>query len=166
MKNKMSVKLGIFAFLLVFSLASAIACSCIPPRDVQTELNESYAVFQGRVVEMDESMMNYEYTVTLDVEKSWKGISEETIEVKTALDSAACGYPFELNNTYLVYAVQFEGDTWVYSCGRTALLEDAEADLAELGAPSYEPAAVLENEERDEQSFFNRIKAWFSNLFN
>jgi hypothetical protein len=58
----------------------------------------TYLAFKERTF----SILQYEYTFR--VTKFYKGKSEEQqIKVRTGTDSGNCGYPFQLNQEYLVY---------------------------------------------------------------
>ena len=75
-----------------------------------------------------------------------KEILKETITIKTAQSSAACGFNFEENQKYIVYASQYDDDYLEVSlCSRTGLLSNAIEDLQELGAGycSYTRDALL-----------------------
>jgi hypothetical protein len=71
----------------------------------------------------------------IDVAKSWKGDVEDPMIIWTATNSAACGYNFEEDVSYLVYAYGVEGyGLSTNICSRTQLLDDADSDLAALGS--------------------------------
>jgi hypothetical protein len=85
-------------------------------------------------------------SVTLEVTTTWKGIAEKNVVVHTASDSAACGFNFEVGESYLVYAYRTgeEGakDRTLATniCTRTRLAGDgAKDDIAELGPPEKMP---------------------------
>lgn len=122
----------------VGSEASACSCMKLTPEE---GLSSSHAVFSGEVTNIDknEATRFGGLEVTLRVRKVWKGALGEEVQVHTAGSSAACGYPFEVGKTYLVYALHDEADPMRVSlCSRTALLEDAGEDLTFLGRPAYE----------------------------
>src|SRR5690606_22193376 len=52
----------------------------------------------------------------------------------TNSSSAACGYTFEKNTSYLVYARESEGRLHVSLCSRTRPMAEAADDLVVLGA--------------------------------
>lgn len=128
--------------------ASALACSCAAQAGsreevVEGELSRSDAVFAGEVIETQEpsspaSSVDPE-TVTFAVSEVWKGEEAETLEVKTPVSEASCGYPFEPGESYLVYAstdAELVGSNGlqVGLCGETRPLADADEDLAVLGS--------------------------------
>ena len=115
------------------------------PLSPDEELPNYDAVFSGKVTDIEETNPDDQMfssadsiLVTLDVDTVWKGDKQETITVKTAQSSASCGFYFENNQEYIVYAAQYngeeEGDQLEVSlCSRTNLLSNATEDLQELG---------------------------------
>lgn len=112
------------------------ACKCAPPPSATEALQQASAVFEASVTQLVPA--EGENEVTLRVTRAWKGISTETVRVRTRSDTAACGVPFEIGRSYLVYANQStQADTpiplEVLRCSRTQPTEEAESDIAELG---------------------------------
>jgi hypothetical protein len=147
--RRLSATLATLAVLLAADPARA--CSCMEV-DVPTAFGQVDAVFEGRVLEIDRS--GGSLRVTLAVVQHWKGIGTERVVVETAADSAACGVAFEVETSWLVYAER-EGELLRASlCSRTARIEEAQADLAELGAGvvpvEIGPSDGVEEEEPDE----------------
>ena len=98
----------------------------------RAERDRSDAVFAGRV----RSIVRVDYTllVQMEVDNSWKGVDEAEIVIRTADNSAACGFPFERGRSYLVYAhADQDGALHAGICSRTARLSDAQADIEALG---------------------------------
>lgn len=124
------------------STAPALACKCMFP-PVETAREDSTAVFEGRVLSIEdvpttgEPSMG-EKVITLAVVRTWKGLErDERIAVYTNAQSAACGYTFAKDTSYLVYARSTEDKKLnVSSCSRTKQLADAAEDLQVLGAGS------------------------------
>ena len=123
------------------SLNDVYACSCIVPDSPKNELQKYDTVFSGKVVNIDEqhpttpmhSSMD-PIIVTFDVDRIWKGlVDEHTITISTPQSSASCGYDFENNLEYIVYAINHENQLEVSLCSRTNLLSEATEDLEELG---------------------------------
>ncbi len=115
----------------------AFACSCIAPESPSIALRESRAVFSGEVTEVTTLTDVYQKIVTMNVDRIWKGvISSERARLVTSVDTGGCGFPFEEGRNYLVYAHDGTSETSfdVSLCSRTAPIEDAQADLASLGA--------------------------------
>jgi hypothetical protein len=122
-----------------------------PP--VETAREDATAVFEGRVLSIADVPAGNEPSlgekvVTLAVVRSWKGLErDERIAVYTNGESAACGYNFAKDTSYLVYARNADDQKLhVSSCSRTKPLADASEDLTFLGAGStpvkVEPKAI------------------------
>jgi hypothetical protein len=138
--------------LIIFAVPiGTLACSCAPPADPQTALEQADIVFAGRVVGLqivpaagDEATSDpaiEDLIVTFSVTAIWKwpdeinlpDIDMVRLDLRTAYTCCVCGYPFALGDTYLVYAT---GDIDALStsiCTRTARLEDAQEDVAVFG---------------------------------
>lgn len=136
-------------FLVVFTLtlpaffAGAIptsyACSCIPPGTVDEELEKSTAVFRGTVLNKEiqnkDSSLNSSaapVAVLFDVKETWKGVDQSKVVIYTNLSSASCGFEFELNGEYIVYAYEKDGKLHVSLCSRTTSIDSADEDLSKL----------------------------------
>ncbi|MEH7238944.1 LPXTG cell wall anchor domain-containing protein [Bacillus sp. JJ1562] len=68
-----------------------------------------------------------------EVNESWKGANTSQVIVSTARSGASCGYEFELNKEYIVYAYGDKNQLETGYCERTALLSAAGEDLTILG---------------------------------
>ena len=149
-------------FLVAFSLAiffvfstgagpntpiynAAYACSCMIPESPNDSLQTSDAVFSGKAVKIEEkhsddlafSSMD-PVLVTFDVDRVWKGENESSITIQTRQSSASCGYSFEEDRHYLVYAQRNGEMLDVSLCSRTSLVSSAAEDISELGIPNYD----------------------------
>ncbi len=140
------------------------ACKCAKAPKVPAAFEAAAAVFEGRVVaienETDREGDLVAKKIRLRVARAWKGVSTQEILVRT--DTSSCGYPFEVNQSYLVYARSI-GDAqaqpatpnapatqYLYAdhCSRTAPADSAHKDLRKLGRlgvtpfePSKQPPA-------------------------
>ena len=125
-------------------------CDCAPSGYPTQELNESAAVFIGRVTAIrytDSTLLKEEIIsssdriiVSFDVIKSWKGEKKTTLNVETGIATKTCGYPFKVGESYLVYTFyQIGGSdstTLLTSlCSRTRPLAQADEDIEELNTP-------------------------------
>jgi hypothetical protein len=86
--------------------------------------------------------------ITFAVTQVWKGPVYTTLVVTTARESATCGFPFELNKDYLVYATGSETALETSLCSRTRPLDvpTIQQDLDTLGqgkVPTSAPPANL-----------------------
>jgi hypothetical protein len=117
---------------------AARACSCAET-NLAARRDAAAAVFEGRVHaitrEGNAEVGPARLRVTLEVVQTWKGADSEEIVVTTMSDSAACGVPFEEGRSYLVFATSDEAGALVAGlCGGTTLREQADGDVAALGA--------------------------------
>lgn len=108
----------------------AYSCSCAPSPDPLQALDEATAVFSGRVADI--SQHRGRLTVTFDVDQQWKGETAQRLVVTTSASTAMCGFAFELNEAYLVYARDSQGSLQTGQCSRTARLDGASTDLSQL----------------------------------
>jgi MYXO-CTERM domain-containing protein len=100
-------------------------------------------VFEGRVTRMtldqpEGSFLAY-HVYELDVARTWKGEPGPSVSIRTADNSAACGRAFEIGESYLVYALEVDGDLSHNQCSRTRRMAEAQEDLAVLGTAIGEP---------------------------
>lgn len=114
----------------------ALACDCAEPPPPEQAMAEADAVFAGEVAETrivgDE--LTGDLIARISVDTVWKGDVAETVEVRTATDTAMCGYHFIPGDRDLVYARQAEDGTYsTHLCTRSAPLERADDDLTALG---------------------------------
>ena len=119
--HKIIIVLSIFGFLY--------PCSCMEPPPPGDAYEEADVVFSGEVTNMVISEGGYYYEVTFQIIDIWKGEYLEEITVLTELFSDTCGYPFQINNEYLVYAYSYNWEIYTNICTRTNLLEYAIEDL-------------------------------------
>ncbi|WP_164519243.1 hypothetical protein [Pseudoalteromonas rubra] len=122
----------IVTLLFLFSF-KALACSCLG-YDIEKAFNNYPIVVIGTVEKVEtiktkeEGWFNYSYhkAVTLVVDHSYKGLAADKILVTTRMDSAACGYPFQENVKYAVFAYPNEKGLHVGSCGPTIHIDKRE----------------------------------------
>ncbi|HSH04534.1 MAG TPA: hypothetical protein VLL52_18635 [Anaerolineae bacterium] len=116
---------------------TAWACSCVEGETVTDAVNRAHLVFAGEVT--DEQTLSTLFSSTdtayaFNVQEVWKGEASRNLVIQTAKDSAACGYNFNVGNTYLVYAYEYEGQLQTNLCSRTTELSSATEDLNILGS--------------------------------
>lgn len=118
-------------------------CSCVGPQDVPSALQSAQAVLAGTVVAARNTTLQTPHgpqrlwAVTLRADRAWKGVEAETVVVLPGHGGPDCGFPFQRGESYLVYAHRGPGESlYAGSCGRTADLSRAAADLRALGEPS------------------------------
>jgi hypothetical protein len=144
-------KLIVFAAVIVFSVLSGrevFACSCLVDNErsnveqIQTSYEKADAVFYGKVIEVKRqtvkygSLRNYQdLRVKFKVEKSWKGSATREIIIRTAGNSAACGFAFKAGKSYLVYASSSGNGLQTTHCSRTSALNDDAKYLDKIKKP-------------------------------
>jgi hypothetical protein len=118
MTNWIKTVLGFCSVLSVIVTSTpspAFACSCAYERSIKEELKTSEEVFAGKVLGIkEERELSIEFSPTtflpshksvlFEVTKSFKGVTQSQILIKTMLHEAACGYDFQVGKEYLVYA--------------------------------------------------------------
>ena len=122
------------------------ACSCVAPGTPLEELEQSSAVFAGRVVSAQHSYdpksgsvireRDDRSTIGFEVDAVWKGTVHEDMYITTPPTGGSCGFTFIEGEEYIVYAYDSNYDDGGYStgiCTRTALLGEAQEDLDEFG---------------------------------
>ena len=144
----------LFGLMMLFAFCvssfSAFACSCIMLGTVAEEVDRADAVFTGRVIAADTSDYRAyvfpDVAVTFTVQEYWKGVLSEPLVIHTGQGGGDCGFGFEEGESYLVYAYADDtGDLHANICSRTALLSDAEGDLAKLGN-GFAPDEIVSSE--------------------
>ncbi len=125
----------------LISARPAVACTCATPETIRAALQQSSAVFLGKVTEISRPLFDRIgitssglYQVKFEVTKSWKGTGSDEFVVKTRLSGEACGYPFNVEEDYLVYVAETIGDIETGICTGTRPAIGAEADMEALDA--------------------------------
>lgn len=136
-----AVTLGVVVagMLMVLAPGTASACSCgISP--LADRVSAADVVFVGtptKGVKPEGDAVSSADPVrwTFDVESVHKGDVTQTVDVISALDSASCGIPFEIDRPYLVFGVLNDETITAGLCGGTERLDQILAqDLASLGS--------------------------------
>lgn len=133
----MNIQKLAFVILLLFSFticafpSTSYACKCVEPKSPTEELEESSAVFSGKVIDQLEKGRT-QFNL-FEVKESWKGFNESQVIVETVNSSSSCGYEFEDGKEYIVYTNETDGHLEVSLCSRTELLSAASEDIDELG---------------------------------
>jgi hypothetical protein len=134
--------------LFVGGVAVVCACSCLPAATPKEALAQADAVFAGTVASIedlrqstaDPNFTPIEKKVTFRVSQTWKGKSAADLVVRTASNSAECGYHFVVGSNYVVYANLPGGisgratNLYTTICTRTREYSKAADDLRDLGA--------------------------------
>ena len=128
----------VFAAMLAVVVPQACAaCSCMPMTFTEAT-DRAEVIFVGTVTgraDGRESEFGRAVDVTFAVSDVYKGAAPAEAVVRTADNSAACGFAFEPGGTYLVMARSGSDGLETDLCTGTALAADvADGDLASLGA--------------------------------
>lgn len=136
---------------LVFAASTPVkSCTCdLFPLNKSTRQqvleahDKAKALFVGKVLSVESSPGVYYRKVTLEIQSVWKGPHEEQLVILTGSGGGDCGYNFEVDGTYLVYAYQYnKSDLGTNICQRTKLVSRASADLENLGEPKVSNATL------------------------
>lgn len=130
-----------YIIFLIFSLTSltTFACKCM-----ETTFKEGFSnsdiIFVGRVLSIQDYIKNCqnndcnEYEIEFKIDRALKGNCKNLI-IHTYKETGGCGYPFEPNEEYLVYANSSGDDTYrVGLCSRTSKLDSqlAQSDIEKI----------------------------------
>lgn len=137
------------------AVVPASACTCDPLLSPGEAFAAADGVFEARVDFV--RVQGFEIVADLLVERSWKGVRTARVSVRTASDSAACGFPFAIGETYLIYVVNLASPgaplSWRTTlCNRTRSIDDAAEDLAFLSGRT-----IVDTEEQS----WSTVKALF-----
>jgi hypothetical protein len=121
-----TILLAAAAFLFL-APATAFPCCGLTDSSACAAAARSDSIFVGIPVSV-ENVGRYR-RFQFAVETAIQNVERKIVEVTTAPDSAACGYPFEIGTKYLVYASQAAGSYAVSFCSRTGPLESRHNDL-------------------------------------
>lgn len=130
--KKFSFSILVLSFLFAAGASNIFACSCLFAEDksLDEKVREGYlnsiAVFSGEVSQIVKEPGTNQIKVKLKVKESWKGKFVREVTIRTAQDSATCGYKFEVGKKYLVYAAGEENNLRTDICTRTSLLKPNE----------------------------------------
>jgi len=115
---KRNISLSLLSLFLTLSLGSVervLACSCVPTSPCQNYQNAD-VVFFGKAVEMKQ-LSNNDYQTHFEVAEEFKNAKKEKrIKISSNSNEGICGYQFELNQTYLVFAKLGKKGYWTGSC--------------------------------------------------
>jgi hypothetical protein len=124
----------------------AVSCTCVPgppltSRRIVRETAATYdAVFDGVIVKvtyfrpprvkgvfpLDEAV------ATVALTRRWRGRGPDTVVVRTALYSTACGLGLQQGERYLLFAHKAGGSIYADKCGPSRLWDEEAERLAEL----------------------------------
>jgi hypothetical protein len=97
-----------------------------PPEEAYGEAD---VILSGKVINIDLDDSGYYFEVSIQTIDVWKGDVLDEIIILTETSSDACGFNFQINNEYLIYAYSYNWGIYTNICTRTNLLEYATEDL-------------------------------------
>jgi hypothetical protein len=159
MVKKFSILLQVFVLTAVSIIGLMIvpgsihACSCAESPSANAELQSHTAVFSGKVLSVKEpsKLLNWSSAdpikVTFEVYRVWKGEVGNKVSIQTAMHEASCGFDFDENQEYLVYAHGDMADLKASLCSRTQVFLTSGKDIEALGAPLMSPIEELSGED-------------------
>ena len=128
-------------FLLWLTVLSdggvSLFAACTPAPPIADEVNQSTAVFRGRVMSLEALPDNTASIATFDVEQWWKGGPSRTVEVLSCGGKVPEGqevtcvdgpYKFYVGVSYVVIAIRYPPKNPFLnasSCRRTATVEES-----------------------------------------
>ena len=141
----MEMRLNILFISLLVGFA--YPCSCMEPPPPEEAYEEADVVLLGKVINIDLDDSGYYFEVSIQTIDVWKGDVLDEVIILTETSSDACGYNFQINNEYLIYAYSYNSGIYTNICTRTNLLEYASEDLDYLnGSNNNETSLEFEDE--------------------
>lgn len=145
--NKFSFLTLLIALLMLIDAPSVSACSCVGGLPLIDQITNASAIFSGTVTQLSlgeapaatlapgvQAPGMQVFQTSVAVSQVWKGPADQQLSVNTAQDSAACGYPFQTDTEYLIYAYENEGQLYTSLCSNTKPLEAAWSEIAILNS--------------------------------
>ena len=123
----MKMRLNILFISLLIGFA--FPCSCLEPPPPEEAYEEADVVLSGKVINIDLDDSGYYFEVSIQTIDVWKGDVLDEIIILTETSSDACGFNFQINNEYLIYAYSYNSGIYTNICTRTNLLEFTDEDL-------------------------------------
>jgi len=125
----MNMKIRANILFISVLIGFAYPCSCLEPPPPEEAYEEADVVLSGKVLNMDLDESGYYFEVSIQTIDVWKGDVLDEIIILTETSSDACGYNFQINDEYLIYAYSYNSGIYTNICTRTNLLEYADEDL-------------------------------------
>jgi hypothetical protein len=129
--------------LFQLSNINVYACSCAGESLPCQAYWTTTAIFVGRAISISPSyeeenkvenfdLKHNERVYRFAVDRAFKGVTEDEVEVTTSIGGGSCGYYFQLGKQYLIYAgFDPKGKQYGTSiCSRTRPIEKATSDLS------------------------------------
>jgi hypothetical protein len=141
------MKIRVNILFISLLVGFAFPCSCLEPPPPEEAYEDADVVLSGKVINMDLDDSGYYFEVSIQTIDVWKGDVLDEVIILTETSSDACGYNFQINNEYLIYAYSYNSGIYTNICTRTNLLEYASEDLDYLnGFNNNETSLEFEDE--------------------
>src|SRR5574342_185020 len=102
-KLKLLLYSAVAVSIFAANVEEAYACTCIKPVPPAQAFAEADAIFMGTVVSFELTGDAFSLRLAkFAVSKIWKGERNAVSEILTANNSAACGYHFQVGDSYLI----------------------------------------------------------------
>jgi len=138
LRLRASIAAASVAAALLFASSNVLACSCTNEKTLLEEFNAAAVVFGGTVTDIQPAGDGVNEIVTFTPTVRWKGGLDAAQNVLDALNEGICGFPFQLGQSYLVFAFNttFNGHPAIFThlCSRDSFL-DGNADVGNLPPP-------------------------------
>lgn len=121
-------------FIRLITSINSYACSCDRLPDVSEAAKSSELIYTGQVVSIKlfhQRRLPVEYVVEFVVDKVFKGKQTKYIKLRNA-SAGACGFPFKVNERYLVYSSKYKGKFGASKCNGTKHLSKSSVDIRRL----------------------------------
>lgn len=128
--------------LMTIDTSSASACTCAAGLPLIEQITNSSAIFSGKVTELGleevpspspgpgiPAPQLQVFQASVDISKVWKAPLDQPLTVNTDVGSGVCGYNFEVDTEYLIFAYEYEGRLYTSICTNTQPLETAGSDI-------------------------------------
>jgi len=135
-----SILVSVVLWCCCVAATSADACTCSGPANPAEAFRQSSTVFRGKVTAISQSFLDRigvtrtgNHRVDFVISRQWKGRRSKRIVVRTRLTGEACGFPFRVNEEYLVYVMPDRTpETGI--CTGTKPIAGTAAEVAQLDA--------------------------------
>ena len=126
LKGVLKIFLLFACWMSTTTVVRASECAAVAP--VEESYASSSSVFVGKVMNVRERTRNVK--VSFKVYKVFKGRIDDVTVVLTSLpNDMGQGYPFQVEEQYLVFTYLQDGRDYTNLCTRTKLLSEAASDL-------------------------------------
>lgn len=111
---------------------NVIACKCPYEDPVEIDYFQADAVFSGTAKEINNLADSRKISALIEIDKIFKGISGNEIRISTNSAGPTCGYPFAVNDKYLIYANGKKNQLETSTCSRTKPILEASKEIDEI----------------------------------